>query len=124
MDNIIDFGEAITWLSRANGYFYANGEIIKFDAVEYSVSGTGVVWLTDNDEYQDYLGSLPFNGKIYPTGRVRIYAEPFYNADGSFKPGVVNQHGREQFGTDITAHVSGLDPYWGEQRLLLWDDYG
>lgn len=112
MDNIIDFGEAITWLSRANGYFYANGEIIKFDAVEYSVSGTGVVWLTDNDEYQDYLGSLPFNGKIYPTGRVRIYAEPFYNADGSFKPGVVNQHGREQFGTDIAAHVAGLDPYW------------
>jgi len=112
IDNIIDFGEAITWLSRANGYFYANGEIIKFDAIEYVISGTGVRWLTNNDEYQDYLGSLPFNGKLYPSGRVRIYSEPFYEADGSFTPGPVKSSGRAQFGTAMTVHTSGLSSYW------------
>ena len=68
IDNIIDFGEGIMWLGRANGYFYSNGEIIKFDSMEYIVYGTGVVWIETNDEYQDYLATLPFGGKIYPTG--------------------------------------------------------
>ncbi len=38
-NNIIDLGEAVYWLGRHSGYFYANGEIIRFDAVQYSIPG-------------------------------------------------------------------------------------
>ncbi len=112
INNIIDFGEGTAWLSRSNGYFYANGEIIKFDAVEYVITGTGVRWLRNNDDYQDYFASLPFGGKIYPSGRVQIYAEPYYNEDGSLQPGPVKEHGRGQFGTTPTTHKAGLDEFW------------
>ena len=111
-NNIIDFGEGITWMGRENGYFYANGEIIKFDAMEYAITGVGVRWITNNDEYQDYFANLPFRGKIYPTGKVRIYAEPYYNEDGSFQEGEVKQHGRGQFGTPIVTHAAGVSDYW------------
>jgi hypothetical protein len=29
-------------------------------------------------EYEYYFSQLPFNGKMYPTGLVRIYTEPNY----------------------------------------------
>ena len=112
VNDIIDFGEAITWLGRTSGYFYANGEIIKFAGVEHVITGTGVRWLYSNDDYQDYLGSLPFGGKIYPSGRVKIYTEPYYNEDGTLKDGEVKEHGRGQFGTTRTLHRSGLDSFW------------
>ncbi len=116
--NIIDLGEGISWLGRANGYFYANGEIIKFDSVEYVVHGTGTVWIESNDEYQDYIATLPFGGKIYPTGRVRIWSEPYYTVGQSEEtilvPGPVKSHGRGQFGTKRVEHKAGLDPYWTE----------
>lgn len=112
VNNTIDLGEAIYWLSRYNGYFYANGEIIKFDAVEYNVAELGDVWITDVEEYQKHFASLPFGGKIYPTGRVRIFAEPYYNNTNGIKNGVVAKHGRGQFGTEITAHSSGLSGSW------------
>ena len=74
----MDFGEGVYWITRYNGYFYANGEIIKYDAVEYSVPGVGNVWINNVQEYEYYFAKLPFNGKIYPTGLVRIYSEPNY----------------------------------------------
>ena len=116
INNIIDLGEAITWLSRTSGYFYANGEIIKFAGVEYIITGTGVRWLYSNDDYQDYLGSLPFGGKIYPSGRVQVYAEPYYNENGSFKEGPVKEHGRGQFGTERTEHLAGLGEFWKDDN--------
>ena len=163
VNNIINFGQSIYWATRYNGYFYNNGEIIKYDAVEFSrtivpvknliadlligsnvfelTSGninklkvgqvigqtstpggqfannvkitaidldTGIitvsanhaasgnvifnateldtnVWITSIEEYQKYFAQLPFNGKLYPSGRVRIYAEPTYNTDGTLK---------------------------------------
>ncbi|MEK9805625.1 MAG: hypothetical protein VW551_04935 [Euryarchaeota archaeon] len=116
VNNIVDFGEGISWLGRANGYFYSNGEIIKFDSMEYVVYGTGVVWIENNDEYQDYIATLPFGGKIYPTGRVRIWSEPYYEIgpDGKrrLQKGAVKSHGRGQFGTKITDHFAGIDSYW------------
>lgn len=118
VDNIMDFGEAAYWLSRYSGYFYASGEIIQYDAVEYSVSGiNGVsnVWISSVQEYQKYFAQLKFNGKIYPTGRVRISSEPFYetiNGITRLKNGAVRQHGRGQFGTSIVSHTAGLDSYW------------
>ena len=72
INNVIDFGESIYWISRYKGYFYANGEIIKYDAVEYNISGTGNVWIQSLEEYQNYFAQIPFGGKMYPTGRVRI----------------------------------------------------
>ena len=36
-NNTIDMGEAVYWLARYNGYFYANSEIIRFDAVQYAI---------------------------------------------------------------------------------------
>jgi hypothetical protein len=100
-DNIMDFGESVYWLGNHSGYFYSSGEIIKYDAVEYSVAGVGNVWITNNQEYQNYFSRLRFNGKMYPTGRVRIYAK----LNGT----EVVEHGRGQFGTVVIEHQAGID---------------
>jgi hypothetical protein len=143
-NNIIDLGEAVYWLGRYNGYFYANGEIIRFDAVQYSIPGAeknivsqdnngkisfstqivgalGNVWISSNQEYQDYMSKLTFNGKIYPTGLVRIYSEPKYeeiNGITVMKNGEVSRHGRGQFGTSILTHKAGLDSHWSNNSFL------
>jgi hypothetical protein len=208
VNNVMDLGEGVYWIPRYNGYFYANGEMIKFDAVEYNVakpligsnlttstlngnttittvsrifknvkpgqkivkvSGTGNiaanttiasvtqtesvvdiyeksaiqittvitlssaatasgslvfniendssnVWINNVQEYQDYFAQIPFNGKMYPTGRVRIFAEPFYESYSDngvtktrLKNGAVNKHGRGQFNTSIVDHKAGIE---------------
>jgi hypothetical protein len=121
VNNVLDFGENAYWLGRYNGYFYSNAEIIRFDAVEYNVPGVGNIWISSNLEYQKYFSSLPFNGKMYPTGLVRIYAEPYYETiDGllKLKNGEVVQHGRAQFGTEIQYHNSGLNSYWSNNDYV------
>ena len=115
VNNVIDLGEAVYWITRYNGYFYSNGEIIKYDAVQYNISGTGNVWINSVQEYEKYFSSLPFNGKIYPTGLVRIYAEPNYEevfGISKLKNGEVAKHGRGQFGTKVALHSAGIDSYW------------
>ena len=138
VDNIMDFGEGAYWLTRYNGYFYANGEVLKYDAVEFEIPGVqttvlqtntngqlsaeavssggiGRVWITGIREYQRYFSQIPFNGKMYPTGRVRIYSEPNYvvvNGVERLSDGPVAKHGRGQFGTQVVAHEAGLSPYW------------
>ena len=115
INNIIDLGENIYWLTRYNGYLYSNGEIIKYDAAQFSVTGVGNVWINSNQEYQKYFASIPFNGKIYPTGLVRIYATPYYetvNGINRLQNGAVVDHGRGQFGTNITDHYAGINSYW------------
>jgi len=114
-NNIIDLGENIYWLTRYKGYLYSNGEIIKYDAAQFNITGVGNVWISDNQEYQKYFASLPFNGKIYPTGLLRIYSTPYYetvNGVARLQNGVVESHGRAQFGTSITQHGSGINSYW------------
>jgi hypothetical protein len=120
-NNLFDLGENIYWLSRYQGYFYSNGEIIKFDSVQFNVTGTGNVWISDNQEYQNYFKSLPFNGKIYPTGIVRIYTEPYYETvDGitRLQNGPVYKSGRAQFGTKIAQHSAGISPYWSDNQYV------
>ena len=120
-NNTLDLGENIYWLTRYQGYFYSNGEIIRYDAAEFNITGTGNVWISDNQEYQKYFASLPFNGKIYPTGLVRIYAKPYYETvDGTtrLKNGEVESHGRAQFGTTIASHSSGLSSYWSNNDYV------
>lgn len=142
INNTIDLGEGVYWITRYNGYFYANGEIIRYDAVQFSIPNISeidpdnpniegnTVWISSVQEYQTYFNKLPFNGKIYPTGLIRIYSEPNYEvvtADGSIisstdilppgasvrlKNGPVAKHGRGQFGTTPTAHEAGLAQYW------------
>jgi hypothetical protein len=115
VNNVFDLGENAYWITRYKGFFYANAEVIKYDAVEYNITGTGNVWISSNLEYQKYFSELPFNGKIYPTGLVRIYAEPYYETiDGilKLKNGPVVEHGRGQFGTPVVFHNAGLDSYW------------
>jgi hypothetical protein len=123
VNNIIDLGENVYWLPRFQGYLYANGEIIRYDAVEYTIPGQGTFWITSNQEYQKYFAELPFNGKMYPTGNVRIYSEPYYvnlasasvvglDPGVTYKNGEVKSHGRAQFGTTITEHTAGLSSYW------------
>lgn len=116
VNNVIDLGEAVYWLARFNGFFYANGEIIRFDAIEYSIPGvTDSVWINSVDEYQNYFSKIPFNGKMYPTGRVRIYSEPNYrvvNGQTVIANGVVAKHGRGQFGTPIVDHPAGINTEW------------
>jgi hypothetical protein len=115
INNIIDIGESAYWLARYQGYFYSNGEIIRYDAVQFNITGTGNVYISSNQEYQRYFASLPFNGKIYPTGLVRIYSLPYYETiDGNtrMKSGAVYQHGRGQFGTPVVEHTAGISDYW------------
>ena len=129
INNTIDFGEGIYWVTRYNGYFYANGEIIKYDAVQFNIPGISLidpnnpniennnVWITSTKEYQNYFSKLPFNGKIYPTGLVRIYSEPNYETvEGvtRLKNGSVTRHGRGQFGTPVEYHHAGLSEYWSD----------
>jgi hypothetical protein len=128
INNIIDLGDGVLYIGRYNGYFYSSGEVIRYDAVEYNVSVLpssvntsgftgGNVWITSPQDYESYFSKLSFNGKIYPTGRVRIYAEPNYETfDGVTKlsNGPVAKHGRGQFGTEIVNHSAGLDPYWSD----------
>jgi hypothetical protein len=104
-NNIISFGDSVYWMPRYNGYFYANGEVIKYDAVEYVVQGIGNVWIKDKLEYENYFSKLGFGKKIYPSGKVRIYSK----LDST--PSVV-RHGRGQFGTDIVSHTSGISSHW------------
>ena len=132
-NNIMDLGEAIYWLSRYNGYFYANGEIIRYDAVQYSIPGLSEserqnsgfdgdnVWISSVREYQRYFAKVPFNGKIYPTGLVRIYSEPKYeSAEGvtRLSNGAVAKHGRGQFGTSVVSHSAGLSDYWTDNSTV------
>ena len=120
-NNILDLGENIYWLTRYNGYLYSNGEIIRYDAAEFNVTGTGNVWISSNQEYQRYFASIPFNGKIYPTGLVRIYSIPYYETvDGitRLQNGAVVEHGRGQFGTTITTHTAGINDYWSNNDYV------
>jgi len=115
INNTFSLGEAVYSIGRYNGYFYAQGEIIRYDAVQYNVAGFGNVWITSNEEYQNYFSKLPFNGKIYPTGLVRIYSEPkYFEQSGVVKlqNGEVQKHGRGQFGTTVVAHSAGISDYW------------
>lgn len=128
VNNIIDVGESIYWLPRNQGYLYSSGEIIRYDAVEYAVSGQPLpVWIRNNQEYQSYFGNLPFNGKIYPTGKIRIYSEPFYETVGGIdrlKEGAVRVSGRAQFNTSKAYHYAGLPEYWSDNnnvRSMLVD---
>ena len=126
VNNIIDLGENIDNISSYQGYLYANGEIIRYDAMEYAITGivednTNVTWIKNNLEYQRYFSKLPFNGKMYPTGNLRIYAEPEYEVvDGLtvMKNGAVKKHGRGQFGTPVVYHNAGLNSYWSNNTYV------
>jgi hypothetical protein len=116
INNVMNFGDNVYWLPRYNGYLYAGGEIIKFDAMEYAISYqdedqifTDTVWITSAQEYQKYFVKTPFNGKMYPTGRVRIWTELEYDESDNAS---MNKHGRAQFSTDITSHSAGINRYW------------
>jgi hypothetical protein len=118
-NNVIDLGENVYWLPRFQGYLYANSEIIRYDAVEYTIPGQGTFWISSNREYQKYFASLPFNGKMFATGNVRIYVEPYYeeiNSQVVYKNGIVKAHGRGQFGTSVSEHPSGLPSYWSDNN--------
>jgi hypothetical protein len=123
-NNIIDLGENIYWLtSKYTGYLYANSEIIKYDAIEYAVQGVGIVWISSAQEYLDYFSRLKFNGKMYPTGNVRIYCEPEYETVDDIiklKNGIVRKNGRGQFGTNVVFHSAGLtqDSYWTNDEYV------
>lgn len=127
LNNTIDLGEAIFWLGRYNGYLYANGEVIRFDAIQYTIpgitapDGTSTFWISSVREYQNYFSKIPFNGKLYPTGLVRIYSEPNYQTVGNIsqmKNGAVAKHGRGQFGTVPVYHSAGLNPYWSDNTYV------
>jgi len=121
INNIIDLGESVQLLVRGTGYLYANGEVIKYDAMQYAVATANgaqqLRWISNAQEYQDALSKMLPGSKIYQTGLVRIFSEPYYEQIANtelFRPqnGNVIKHGRGQFGTSIVAHSAGLDPYW------------
>jgi hypothetical protein len=129
INNIIDLGEGVDAVTSSvgsyQGYFYANGEVIQYDAMEYAIVGPlaeqdgSKVWITSPQEYQRYFSRVSFNGKMYPTGLLRIFVEPEYETDENgrrFKDGPVKRHGRGQFGTPIVSHDAGLNSYWSDNN--------
>jgi hypothetical protein len=140
-NNIIRFGDGAYWMGRYAGYFYSNGEIIKYDAIEFSygsADSTNTVWITSNEEYQYYFSKINKGDKMYKTGNVRIYAEPFYesynpstnqvdanaalNTATRMKFGPVSKHGRGQFGTTITEHTvddGTTDSWWEKAKNVI-----
>jgi len=129
VNNTINFGDGVYWTARYDGYFFANGEIIRYDAIQFSIPGLSQieanspdadgdnVWISSASEYQTYFSKIPFNGKIFPTGLVRIYAEPHFEVvEGQtrLKNGVVAKHGRGQFGTETISHHATLPEYWSD----------
>ena len=121
INNIMDIGENVYWLTRYQGYFYSGGEVIRYDAAEFNITGTGNVWISSNQEYQKYFASIPFNGKIYPTGLIRIFSTPYYETvDGisRLQPGAVYEHGRGQFGTPVVTHTAGINSYWSDNAYV------
>jgi hypothetical protein len=133
-NNIIDLGENIDNVSSYNGYFYANGEIIQYDAMEYAITGPtddgeNLVWIKNNLDYQRYFSKLPFNGKMYPTGNLRIFAEPEYALFNDELTIIgIKKHGRGRFGTPVVSHEAGLNEYWLENSTIkgcvqLTEDY-
>jgi hypothetical protein len=136
INNVIKFGDGAYWMGRFSGYFYSNGEIIKYDAIEYSygsADSTNTVWITSNEEYQYYFSKINKGDKMYKTGNVRIYVEPFYesynpstnlvdanpdlNTGTRMKFGEVSKHGRGQFGTTVAEHKvdDGTTDSWWEK---------
>ena len=122
-NNILNIGESAIWLGKFQGYLYANGEIIRYDAIEYSITGIpGNVWITSSREYESYFSKMLFKGKIYRTGNIRIYAKPEYETINGVKrmkntiDSPMKEHGRGQFGTSITEHHAGLSDYWSSDN--------
>ena len=125
INNVIDLGDNVNSVASYEGYFYANGEVIQYDAMEYVISGTlseqegTSVWITNNQEYQRYFSRVPFNGKMYPTGLLRIFSEPEFETDENgtrLREGSVKRHGRGQFGTPIVSHDAGLNSFWSDNE--------
>jgi len=119
VNNTIEFGDGVWWIQRYQGNFYANGEIIKYDAIQYKV-GDSTYWITSNDEYNKYFLKLTNGQKMYKTGKVRIYAEPKYDSSGNIT--AIVKHGRAQFGTTIATHnagTTGLDSSWTTPQTPL-----
>lgn len=116
--NTFDAGEMVYWLNNYSGYLMANGEIIKYDAKEYSVSSIGKygakVWVSSESDRDYYFSQVKYGSQMKPTGRVRIYAEVSYNEDGTLDE--VIKHGRGQFGTKVVGHSAGLKSSWRTQR--------
>lgn len=89
-----------------SGYVSLNGEIIRFDAKEYSMGGRNV-WVESRAHLNELIGRSAFtlpdgSGQmIYPTGNMRIYTEVKKDENGSYQ---VVKHGRGQFGTTVKAH--------------------
>ena len=42
INNVFDLGENVYWLTRYQGYFYSNGEVIRYDAAQFNV--TLAIW--------------------------------------------------------------------------------
>ena len=126
VNNIIDVGENIYYIARYNGFFYVGTEIIKYDAVEFTVTyvkeGVGTVtenvMIRSNEEYQRYFGKLAFNARMFPTGALQIFAEPFYDNNGMMINGDVKSHGRGYFNTRIQDHFAGLRSRWQETQNM------
>ena len=125
VNNEIDFGDNIYWLARPNGYLYANGEIIRYDAIQYSAGGQ-TVWIQNENDYVKYFSQLSLGQKMYPTGIIRIYAEPKYNANGTYVENTIAKHGRAQFGTTIAEHTATyneLEYSWKTPKTPLVTDW-
>lgn len=89
-----------------SGYIAVNGEIIRFDAKQYSIGGKSV-WIESRSQLNELVGRSSFtmpdgSGQmIYPTGLMRIYTEVAKDENNVFK---VVKHGRGQFGTLPAYH--------------------
>lgn len=126
INNTINVGNAADYVARYEGYLYANGEVIKYDAVQFFAAGKGNVWVTSGQQYQELLLNLTFGGRLYPTGLLRIWSEPYTvsRPDGTadLVEGAVRAHGRGQFGTKVVSHAAGVRAEWTDTIRGMMQD--
>lgn len=102
----VDIGLWAEFYGNFEGLIMMNGEIIRYDAKQYSINGRNY-WVTSQNHLNELIGRSPFyrsmgaGQMVYPTGLLRIYTEWATDNNGNL---VMTGHGRGMYNTPIVYH--------------------
>ncbi len=95
-----DIGYWTELFPEFRGLVFMNGEVIRYDAKQYSINGQNT-WVTSQNHLNELIGQSPFKSMVYPTGLMRIYTEITKDESGHV---ALVSHGRGMFNTPLTYH--------------------
>ena len=105
-----------------SGLVTMEGEIIEFDAKEYTIGGR-LVWVNSSSHLSELIGRSNFATNnvapmIFPTGKMRIKTELTADQSGTIR---LLNHGRGKFGTTPATHP--VEPtYWMNATTYKFSD--